>query len=96
MKKSDIAKHIQERAQIPHQNATQILDRVLSLIKDTLKIGESVRIAEFGTFMTRSKSTRIGRNPRTGEPVTISSRRVITFRASPKFKETVNQSCHMS
>lgn len=89
MKKADIAKHIQARTHIPHNDAAELLDRVLSLIKDTLRIGEPVRIAEFGTFMIRSKSARIGRNPRTGEAVTIGSRRVVTFRASPKFKNAV-------
>jgi integration host factor subunit alpha len=96
MRKADIAKHIQDRAGISHTEATELLDRVLTLLKATLKIGESVMIAEFGTFMIRAKTARVGRNPRTGETVTIPSRRVVTFRASAKFKEAVNQSATVS
>jgi len=96
MKKTDIAKHIQLRTGIPHKDSAELLDYVLSLIKTTLRLGESVMIAEFGTFRILSKTARVGRNPRTGETVTIASRRVTTFRASDKFKEIVNQSHRMS
>jgi len=51
--------------------------------------GDDVKITGFGNFQIRSKSSRPGRNPRTGEPVPIEARRVVTFHASPKLKEQV-------
>lgn len=94
MTKRDIAEEIAKRASIPHREAGALLEAVLTLIKTTLHSGEPVAVAEFGTFRIRSKAARRGRNPRTGEPVTIEGRRVVTFRASPKLKAAANASGH--
>jgi integration host factor subunit alpha len=58
-------------------------------VTERLVSGDDVKITGFGNFQIRSKSSRPGRNPRTGEPVAIEARRVVTFHASPKLKDQV-------
>ena len=55
-------------------------------LSDTLVSGEMVKISSFGTFSLRDKKARVGRNPKTGEEVMISARKVVTFKAGPKLK----------
>jgi integration host factor subunit alpha len=61
----------------------------LDHISDALVKGEQVKISSFGTFSVRSKSARVGRNPKTGEEVPINPRRVLTFRPSHLMKDRV-------
>jgi nucleoid DNA-binding protein len=58
----------------------------LGFLKTTLQTGKSIKIEGFGKFTVRNKRARQGRNPRTGEPISISARRVVTFQASRLFK----------
>ena len=86
----DIAKRIQQQAGIPQDEAAKLLDWILEFIKTTLQSGESIMIAGFGKFTIRNKHARLGRNPRTGEPIPISPRRVATFHTSLEFKREIN------
>jgi integration host factor subunit alpha len=72
------------------REAAQLVDAVFLTIKDRLARGESVKISGFGNFTLRDKSSRMGRNPRTGEPIEITPRRVLTFRPSQVLRETLN------
>jgi integration host factor subunit alpha len=90
MKKTDISLRIHQAAGISEKEAAELLEGILELLKATLNNGESIAIFGFGTFMVRSKGPRLGRNPRTGEALTISARRVVSFRPSHVFKEYVN------
>jgi integration host factor subunit alpha len=63
---------------------------VFDLIKDTLENGEKIKIAGFGNFVVKDKSTRRGRNPQTGEEIKISSRRILTFKPSQVLKASIN------
>lgn len=90
MQKLDIATRIYQQAGIPMDEAAKLLDFILGLLKTTIQAGESIVIAGFGKFTVRNKLARIGRNPQTGEAVTISARRVVTFHASPLLKQQVN------
>ena len=67
-----------------------LVDTVLREISDTLTKGEAVKISSFGSFSVRQKGERIGRNPKTGEEVPITPRRVINFRASHVLKDLIN------
>ncbi|MFQ5509459.1 MAG: integration host factor subunit alpha [Leptospirillia bacterium] len=89
MRKADIANVLYERHGIPKREAVEIVELILDEIKDTLARGEEVKIAGFGNFTVRSKNERKGRNPKTGEEIGISPRKVVTFRASPVFKQSV-------
>jgi integration host factor subunit alpha len=90
MRKKDIAQRIHQEAGISEKEAASLLNRVLELCKSTLQKGEPVRIVNFGVFTVRNKAPRRGRNPRTGEDVMISPRRIVTFRASVHLKTEVN------
>ena len=90
MRKADIANHICEQVAVSKTEAMELVEYVLHCMKDVLRKGEAVKIAGFGNFMVRSKGERKGRNPRTGEEIAITSRKVVTFRASQIFKRDVN------
>ena len=92
MRKADIANEICEQVGVSKTEAMDLVEYVLDSIKSVLKNGEPVKIAGFGNFMVRSKGERKGRNPRTGEEIAITPRRVVTFRASQIFKKYVNSS----
>ena len=62
---------------------------VLKEITDCLERGETVKLSSFGSFVVREKGQRIGRNPKTGEEIPISARRVVTFRPGQKLKARV-------
>ena len=68
-----------------------LIDDFFEIILDNLIMNKKVKIAKFGTFILKKKSSRIGRNPKTKEETTINERNVITFRASREFKKFVNQ-----
>jgi integration host factor subunit alpha len=90
MKKTDISRRVQEAGGIDEQTADSLVEGVLQLLKTTLKNGEPIAIQGFGTFKVREKKARQGRNPRTGEAVMISARRVVSFHPSPLLKQYVN------
>ena len=90
MQKAEIAEEIKKQATHTTREAVEALESVLLLIKSTVQSGEDVSISGFGTFMVRSKRARQGRNPHTGEAMTIAARRVVTFRPSALFKAYVN------
>ncbi len=71
------------------RESKDMIDAFFDLIANSLVEGEDVKISGFGNFQIRTKAPRPGRNPRTGEPVAIEARRVVTFHASPKLKEQV-------
>lgn len=89
MTRADIIERIYEKVGLSKKEAQEIIEIIIDTISETLKEGEPVKISGFGTFMVRKKAPRKGRNPKTGEEVEISARRVITFRPSNILKEMV-------
>jgi len=71
--------------------ALQLVNQFFECIRSTLEAGESVKLSGFGTFNLRDKTPRPGRNPRTGEDVEISARRVVTFNAGQTLKARIKQ-----
>ena len=67
-----------------------LIDDFLATITENLKNEKKLKLSKFGTFSIRSKKSRIGRNPKTKEPKTISDRDVVLFKASNEFKDLVN------
>lgn len=72
------------------KEAADLVDQVFELMKETLGRGEMIKISGFGNFVLRDKRQRQGRNPQTGEPIVITSRRVLTFKPSQILKEDLN------
>jgi integration host factor subunit alpha len=77
-------------AVLSRKRATELVDALFEIIKNTLEKGENVRIPGFGSFQVKFKWARKGRNPQTGEKMILNSRRIITFRYSPKLKQRIN------
>ena len=72
------------------KESADIVDMVFEMMKDTLGRGEKIKISGFGNFVLRDKRQRPGRNPQTGDPIKISERRVLTFKASQILKQALN------
>jgi integration host factor subunit alpha len=72
------------------KESADIVDLVFEMMKDTLGRGEKIKISGFGNFVLRDKRQRPGRNPQTGDPIKISERRVLTFKASQILKQALN------
>lgn len=72
------------------KEATELVDQVFDIIKETLARGEKLKISGFGNFIVRAKNTRVGRNPQTGEEITIGARRKLSFKASQVLKNALN------
>ena len=85
--KAEIAKIVHDRVGLSKKESGQIVEAVLDEIKNSLEHGEDVKLSGFGHFMVRGKHARRGRNPKTGDDITIASRRVVTFRASQLLKQ---------
>ena len=88
--KRDIAKHIANETDISKQDSKDLLDYFINLIKANLKIMNSVKISNFGTFEVKKTPSRIGRNPKTREEHIISERNRITLNTSKNIKDYLN------
>ena len=90
MNKAEMADRLAARTGLGKAVAREAVDGVFAIIGEALADGEEVRIAGFGTFGTRSRPARTGRNPRTGEAVSISASISPTFKAGKTMKDAVN------
>jgi integration host factor subunit alpha len=73
------------------KESAELVDLVFEMMKETLGHGEKIKVSGFGNFVLRDKRQRPGRNPQTGQPINISERRVLTFKASQILKQALNQ-----
>jgi integration host factor subunit alpha len=89
--KADLAQSLHDALAIPKVEAVQVIDAFFDTLQKTLGRGEEVKLMHFGSFELRNKEARPGRNPRTGEPVTITPRRVVTFHATPQLKRRLQE-----
>ena len=90
MTKAEIVEQIYEKVGFSKKESAELVERVLVIIKETLKEGEKVKISGFGNFVVREKNARKGRNPQTGEEIRLDARRVLTFKPSLVLKNTLN------
>jgi integration host factor subunit alpha len=91
LSKKDIADSLVREMQITHAQALQLTNGFFDQIQSTLANGEEVKLSSFGNFIIREKSARPGRNPKTGEEVEISARKVVSFKAGPKLKNLTRE-----
>lgn len=87
----DLSEAVFREVGLSRNESAQLVESVIQYMSDALVEGEQVKISSFGTFGVRSKAERLGRNPKTGEEVPISPRRVLSFRPSHLMKERVSR-----
>jgi len=90
MTKADLIESIYLKTGFSKKESAEIVELVFDLMKTTLEEGEKIKIAGFGNFVVKSKTSRRGRNPQTGEEIEISSRRILTFKPSQVLKASIN------
>ena len=90
MKKSDIASHVASHASLSRAAADAAVNAVFTAITDALAEGESVTITGFGTFSTRARPARQGRNPRSGERIAIAASTAPSFKAGKTLRDAVS------
>ena len=91
LRKDHLAKKIADDCEFMRGEASELVEKVLDLIKQRLISGEDVMISGFGKWKVNSKHPRRGRNPKTGEEIILDGRKVVTWRYSPALKEAVNR-----
>ncbi|NQZ81907.1 MAG: integration host factor subunit alpha [Colwellia sp.] len=87
--KAEVAEHLYEKVGLSKRDAKDMVEIFFEEIRETLEGGEQVKLSGFGNFDLRVKSERPGRNPKTGEDIPISARKVVTFRPGQKLKSRV-------
>ncbi|HHX88361.1 MAG TPA: integration host factor subunit alpha [Paracoccus sp.] len=87
----DLSEAVFREVGLSRNESAQLVESIIQHMSDALVQGEQVKISSFGTFSLRSKTARVGRNPKTGEEVPISPRRVLSFRPSHLMKDRVSR-----
>jgi integration host factor subunit alpha len=87
--KADIADRLFNEVGLNKREAKEFVDAYFETIREALESGENVKLSGFGNFQLREKNQRPGRNPKTGEEIPISARRVVTFRPGQKLRARV-------
>ncbi len=90
--RKELAQIINEKLGFSQRGAGELVDSVFDQLKKTLLKEESIKLVQFGTFTVRKKSSRVGRNPRTGETMEITKRSMVSFRPSKVVRERLNGS----
>ena len=88
--KAELAISLHEELGLNKRESKELVEYFFETIKAALEEGHSVKLSGFGNFGLRDKPSRPGRNPKTGEDIQISARRVVTFKASQKLKEAID------
>jgi integration host factor subunit alpha len=91
MTKAEIVRALHNRVEgLSKKESMNLVELVFEMLKETLSKGEKIKLSGFGNFVLRDKRQRPGRNPRTGIPLKITERRVVTFKASQILKQAIN------
>ncbi|MGA7544995.1 MAG: integration host factor subunit alpha [Methyloceanibacter sp.] len=88
--RADLAEAVFQKVGLPRNESAEIVELVLREIVASLERGKTVKLSSFGSFGIRDKGERVGRNPKTGQEVPITPRRVLVFRASNIMKQRIN------
>ena len=90
MNKSELINAIAEQANLSKADAGRSLDALVKTIETTLKAGDSIALVGFGTFAVKERAERTGRNPQTGQEITIAAAKVPSFKPGKGLKDAVN------
>lgn len=88
--RADLSEAVHRQIGLSRSESADVVKTMLDMMSDHLVDGETVKLSSFGTFMVRAKNGRVGRNPKTGEEVPITPRRVLVFRPSQVMKNVIN------
>lgn len=88
--KNQITDNIQNKLDLSRTEAYDTMENLLEIIKQTIQDGDSLMISGFGKFSVNEKKARKGRNPATNKEMTLSERRVVTFKCSGQLRKTIN------
>ena len=91
MTKADIFEKVQEGIGLSKKESAEMVEAVFAIMKSTFESGENLKISGFGSFIVKQKKNRRGRNPQTGESITIDARRILTFKPSGILKDQINK-----
>ena len=91
MNKAELITSMAEKSQLTKKDAESALKAFIDSVQEALENGDKVQLIGFGTFETRERAAREGRNPRTKETITIPASTVPVFKAGKEFKERVNK-----
>jgi integration host factor subunit alpha len=90
MTKADIVEVVHNRTGFSKKESSEAVEAILEILKEELENGEKVKLSGFGNFVIRQKDIRKGRNPKTGQEMEITARKVLTFKPSQKLKDFIN------
>ena len=91
MNKEELVKEIAKKTKVSQKQSSEILTAIVETIEKTISKGKKVTLVGFGTFESRKRAARTGRNPQTGKELKIPAKTVPVFSAGKKFKEAVNK-----
>ena len=91
MNKEELVAEISKSAKVSKKDAASVLATTIETIEKAVKKGDKVTLVGFGTFESRKRAARVGRNPQTGKEIKIAAKTVPAFSAGKKFKELVNK-----
>jgi integration host factor subunit alpha len=91
MVKADIVEKVYVTIGFPKKESINLVEQVFETLKEVLGTGENIKITGFGNFVVKKKNSRKGRNPQTGEPITITARKVLTFKPSTLLRQAINK-----
>lgn len=90
MNKNDLVDAVAERTGLARSDAARAIEAVLGAVTDALKAGDAVALSGFGSFVAKTRAARTGRNPRTGETLSIPASRAPAFKAGKALKDALN------
>ena len=90
MTKADIVEKIHTTTGLSKKDSATMMESVFAIMKESLEAGETIKVSGFGSFVVNQKQARRGRNPQTGEAITIEARKVLTFKPSSVLKQSIN------
>ena len=91
MNKSELIDHVAKECDLPKTKAQEVIETIFEGIKSTLKQGDEVRLVGFGTFSVSARAATTGRNPRTGEAISIPASKAPKFKAGKELKDAINK-----
>lgn len=91
MTKAELIDAVAEKTELKKRDVSDVVDTLLESVKSTLQRGEKVQLIPFGSFEVRERKKREGRNPKTGERLTIPARKVPAFHAGKDLRDAVNK-----